>query len=214
MRMRATTVFPFFTNLPSDVITNTIYWSRDGTNSFSADATVRAAQMETFWESIYTVNANWKAQYVNWANCSMLFYDMEEPEPRVPIIFPLDLSAGTEGTLALPTEVSIVLSFEASRAPGVPQARRRGRIYLGGWSNNVLSAGSVSSFPTVNTAVSDQIAAAAEGLANLTVGTEGWMVASTIETAEPKVVQGWVDNTPDTQRRRSVLATSRKLWSV
>jgi len=61
-------------------------------------------------------------------------YDIATPAPNFPI-YDLPWSfAGANGALQLPPEVQLCVSFANTIAVTLPRARRRGRIYIGGWS--------------------------------------------------------------------------------
>lgn len=119
-----------------------------------------------------------------------------------------NLAANPSGT-ELPNENAICLSFQGARSAGLPQARRRGRVYLGPWGTTANTAGR----PTA--ALVTQIATAATTLqtAAAAVATAGGLaVWSTVDQAPVIVDDGWIDNAWDTQRRRGLLYTARTLW--
>lgn len=138
------------------------------------------------------------------------YYDMADPMPRAPIH--TDTRAfvpATSGT-TLPAEVCQVISFEAEPVSGVPQSRRRGRIYLPAFSTTKLDVdGSFSS------ATTNAVAAAANSLliASLASSTWKWVVASKVSGARAPVTRGWVDEAPDIQRRRGRLYPYRAVFT-
>lgn len=109
----------------------------------------------------------------------------------------------------LPAELAVCLSFQGARSAGLPQARRRGRVYIGPFGNNANTSGR----PTA--AVMTFIANAATTLkataASISAGG-GWAVWSPTDGAPVEVDDGWVDNSWDVQRRRGLVYTSRTLF--
>jgi len=106
----------------------------------------------------------------------------------------------------LPSELAVCLSFQGARSAGFPQARRRGRLYIGPWGTGASTLGR----PT--TTVMGQIATAAATLKSTAAsisGTGGWAVWSVKDQAAVLVDNGWVDNAWDIQRRRGIDYTSR-----
>lgn len=138
------------------------------------------------------------------------YYDLPGVTPNYPIEEDtFNLAAAPTGS-PLPSECAVVLSFQGQRAPGFPQARRRGRIYLGPWGTNANTSGRPSS-----TLLSTIPAAAATFKSNVSAltGDTLWAVWSTVDQAPVEIVSGWVDNVWDTQRRRGLLETSRTTWA-
>lgn len=121
----------------------------------------------------------------------------------------------------LPTEVAGCLSFHASLT-GVleevgatrPRARRRGRIYVGPLT---VEAVDTTAPPYVlNPSFTGTLREAAVRLGSfagneLSTG-EGWGVWSRADQTVRKVVGGWTDNAPDTQRRRGFSPTVRNVF--
>jgi hypothetical protein len=206
-------VFPYFTNIPTDVWTNTWHFFPMTPMSMQAAADLVTPLLSAFYDSVYTESggmANYCTsigQHVNW-------YDLDQPPPRVPYTLPLSITVPSTAT-TLPPETSICLSFQALAESGQPQARRRGRIYLGGLPNAVISASvGASAFPIVNGAFRTAIGGYADTLKNaaITAGVR-WSVYSPTTQESHFVDNGWIDNAPDTQRRRGQAPSFRTLWS-
>lgn len=212
MTFRAQIVLPFFTNLPSDVITNTLHFREvipsEPLETVAEDLT---PLIETFLISSYTLGG--LAQYVRGDIAYVNWYDLTQPEPRIPVREPLDLTSVSSPS-DLPTEVACVLSFHGAPVAGVPAGRRRGRIYLGGLAQSWMAAGSASTFPEFATGPRQAVQTAANTFMEAVQGVKDyrWVVRSTVANQDFDVVGGWVDNAPDTQRRRSVDSTSRLIW--
>lgn len=138
------------------------------------------------------------------------YYDLPGPVPNYPIeedVF--NLASPWTGT-PLPSEVALCLSFQGQRVPGFPQARRRGRVYLGPYSTTANSSGRPSS-----TVITNVTTAAATLKSNiLALGDDTvWSVWSVADQTGVPIDNGWVDNVWDTQRRRGVEETSRTTWA-
>lgn len=203
---------PFFTNMPGDEITNTFYFDSSIVGDLSDIADDLQPLILAFYNGCYATTG--MAGYVSLNNCSVRYYDMTDPEPRQPEIRPMNLSALNGSTTVVPTEVACVLSFHGAPQSGIPVARQRGRIYLGALDDLAITAsGSSGSFPTISTAFRDAVTESAEDLReNTSAANAPWVVFSRAATNVFEVVGGWVDNSPDTQRRRSVDSTTRTLW--
>jgi hypothetical protein len=132
-------------------------------------------------------------------------YDLADPEPRAPVLTG-QASLSPSGS-PLPPEVALVMSFQAEQSSGVPQARRRNRIYL-----PFLNTGSGhTDGRPASAAVTDVTNAGAALLAasGPTSSDWQWIVYSPTDSTFDLVDNGWVDNEWDTQRRRGRVRTSR-----
>lgn len=203
-------MFPYRSNLPADVITNTFHMDWQGGVDAESIATQAAAALADFYDGAYA-NMGW-ANYVNQAAAEVRFYLMDLPAPRIPIVRPLGVTNTTDVNTTIPAEVAVVCSFHAALVSGQTQARRRGRVYLGGTGSPTIN-GTAGSLPAVAPAVISNITDAAEALRSDLDGMAcPWVVYSPTAGSHAEVVGGWVDNEPDTQRRRGVEATSRSVW--
>lgn len=106
----------------------------------------------------------------------------------------------------LPSEVCVCLSFQGLKAAGAPQARRRGRIYIGTLGVNANQLGMVK--PAFITAVTAG-AAAFKTAVTAVPSPVYWAIWSVTEEQAVPVLNGWVDNAFDIQRRRGVDPTTR-----
>jgi len=167
-----------------------------------------ATKISAFYDYIYGIHdiANYCLLDSAWIN----FYDMSEPEPRVPTRIDMVTPNVTYSTSVIPTEVACVLSFHGPESSGTNPRRRRGRIYLPGIDETLLTQSPAASYPTFATAWVTRILAAAAVLMNDSTGADTpWSVYSPTDAAYVTITGGWVDNSPDTQRRRSVKASVR-----
>lgn len=136
-------------------------------------------------------------------------YNIEDPIPRAPV-YESTFTFNPIGTNQLPAEVALVMSFQAPRSSGVPQSRRRNRVYLGPFGTN---AGSSSGRPD-STVITQVTRAGADMIdASAASATWNWVVYSGTSGAFNDVTSGWVDNAWDTQRRRGLAPSSRTTFS-
>lgn len=136
------------------------------------------------------------------------FYNMADPEPRVPVIATGTLPAVPSGAEGLPEEVAVVHAFHG--APPVT-GRRRGRNYLGPLNSSAFDGATTSAPTRVDAGFRGNVAAAALALAGAEVG---WAVYSGVANTLTPVVAGWVDNEFDTQRRRGAESNLRSTWAL
>lgn len=185
-------------NNPANFITNTMYWDDNeaGTYSTLVDE-IKAAYDEigTRWSVVLATN-----------NHEVQFYRMSDPEPRAPV-FTGSFNLAAVGTSSLPRECAMCCSFQAPKISGVPQSRRRGRLYIGPFSQTALDGNTGNPTSTAITAV----VALGESLLSYSQGQADWKwaVYSTVLETASEVSDGWVDNAWDTQRRRGNEWTAR-----
>lgn len=136
--------------------------------------------------------------------------DIGDPIPRVPWYDEFTNFITTTGA-ALPREVALAMSYTAAPVSGVPPARRRGRIFLGGLS--IATHDPNAGRPT--DAARTTIGAAASQLRAASVAslTHTWGIYSRVDLAIRPIVGGAVDNAWDTQRRRGLAPTDKFVWS-
>lgn len=138
------------------------------------------------------------------------YYDLPGPVPNYPIEEDtFNLAAAGTGT-PLPQECAICLSFQGQRTPGFPQARRRGRVYLGNFGTSANTSGR----PTASLITAISTAAATFKSNILALGDDTvWSIWSVADQAGVPVDNGWIDNVWDTQRRRGLIETSRTTFA-
>ena len=135
-------------------------------------------------------------------------YDLNDPKPRYPVYEDTGQAEVASGA-ALPTENSCVFSFQAERVAGEVQARRRNRVYLGPF--DVPS----NEDAYVDGQLVEDVLFAAKGLLNASnsAATWKWNIYSPTTNECWDILNGWVDNGWDTQRRRGKAATARGIFS-
>jgi len=139
------------------------------------------------------------------------FYELPGLTPNYPFYETTRNFTGAPTGTTLPSEVSLVCSFQADRISGFPQSRRRGRIYFGPLDEALNNNGR----PT--DAARTAFCAQMENLFDAVIAVEAgcyWGVWSSTDGSISPVVNGWVDNAWDTQRRRGVSSTARTTWGT
>jgi len=208
--MRAMAVFQGHSGLPEDRYVNTFHFSNLSTySSLVTDAF-------NVLEDLY-FNPNTTAPLNEWLSPTLLrdaefrFYDLSDPEPRVPTIEPFTLGTAQDAD-GDPEECAAVLSFHGE--PPVT-ARRRGRIYLGPLAQGAISSADSDTYSHVSQLlVTDMLAAASHALGVSEGNGAGWSIRSTVPSENfVPIVGGWVDNAIDIQRRRGAEATVRTTWA-
>lgn len=183
------------------------------TNTLYADV---VTENETTWNQILVAWTTALAEIDQLLGSSLAlsgheakFYRMSDPEPRSPV-YESQFGLLTTGTTQMATEVAVCLSFQGSKVSGLPQARRRGRIYFGPLANT--AAGSDGRLTNANALL---FADAGQSFLDSSVANANWdwAVYSPTNGTAIDVVDGWVDNEFDTQRRRGRIATQRWTFS-
>lgn len=205
---RAQHILPMFTGIPRDVISNTFHFEADGSLSTAVYASVIQARLNTFYETAYE---DLGATYVVWSAATVEVVRLDDPPPLIPIVLSSPVVT-TPTDSVIPTEVSVVNTFAAAETGGVVRQRLYNRVYLGGWADGVMQAGLSSAFPQVSVLAMSQIANASSALLFANDGAPDWIQYSPTAGVARPITRGWIDNSPDTQRRRSVDATNRNTW--
>lgn len=211
---RAQVVLPFFTNLPEDVITNTFHFEATTGATPEQVSTDVTPSLAAFYTDGY--GSDGIAFYINRSLAHVKWYNLSNPEPRVPFVADLGIGSIPQGNSNLPTEVAMCLSFQGDPLSGQSQARRRGRVFLGGMPQGIISPSIGNNFPIWHpTVVQRWVTSAQDNLYGVSGATSpDWVVWSPTSQAAVEITNGWVDNAPDTQRRRSIDPTLRTIWSA
>lgn len=212
--LKAQVIIPYFTGIPEDVMVNQFHFLWDDSDSFSTAAANISTKLEAFYDDVYGA-ASTRVNYVDWANASIKVFNMGEPPPRIPWENNWNLLAPGTLTTAIPTEVACCLSWQAAPESGIPYQSLYNRVYLGGISTAYFFVSSSSNFPVFSTTFMTQVGDAASTLLAANTSLTQWVQYGKdgIGFAARDITGGWVDNSPDTQRRRSVVATTRSTWS-
>jgi hypothetical protein len=198
--VRAMVTFPADSSDTEDVIVNN--WG------FDAVATAAGVvNAHTALDAFYTTLVTYFSSAYDYTAATIKWYNMLDPEPRVPFETSLLNVAGSPSANLLPTECCVCLSFQGYPTSGTSQARRRGRIYLPPMGVNAMAA----SGGLVLASLVTLIAGTANTLMTTGAGSDfDWIVISKTPSINAVLVtNGWVDNAWDTQRRRGFDATTR-----
>jgi len=136
-------------------------------------------------------------------------YDLTQSIPRVPVYTDSGYVSIPNGE-GLPGQDSVVLSFQAQRYAGLPQNRRRNRVYIGPFNLSATEDGYV-----LGQLVEDLLYAG-KGLINASHASTnwGWAVYSPFLDEWYPPTDGWVDNGWDIQRRRKKAASQRGTFDL
>lgn len=137
-------------------------------------------------------------------------YDYSHATPRAPV-YDSSFNLATNPTGApMPPEDAVCLNFEAAQVSGIPQARRRGRIFLGPLSVNSLNGdGRLDGLTT-----SDAVGFGSFLLTTSNTATDwAWVVYSRTNATSYTIVRGWADNSYDHMRSRGLGATVEATFS-
>lgn len=193
---------PTADNSVENYASNTFHFEADDLTALGLCHT----QLQTFYNSWRGTMSN-LARQNGW---SIKSYDDTDPIPRAPVLeTTFNLTSAPTGS-GMPPEVALCLSFQGARQSGVPQARRRGRVYL---PFPLASAGGTDGRPAAGTITTAVGLGQALLTASDSAGTWTWMTFSTVAPGYATVTDGWVDNEWDTQRRRGRKATSRTTFT-
>jgi hypothetical protein len=168
-----------------------------------------AATVTSFKDFYDDINATYWSNAIAQNGHIVKFYALPGTPPNYPFAeSTFNLAAAPTG-VPLPSECAIVLSMQGTRTAGAPQARRRGRVYLGPWG----SAANTTGRPTP--ALATQIASAVQTL-NTNLEAQSPIsrlnVWSQADGQGVEITDGWIDNAWDTQRRRGLQYTSRTTY--
>lgn len=184
------------------------------TNSFAfrgtapaGDTTAITAAIKGFYDSIRSAVL---PGTITQLGHEIKYTELPGTKPNYPFLTTnWNLAASPSGA-ELPSECAIVLSFQGSKAAGFPQARRRGRVFLGPCLSSSNSAGRPSA--ATITAITTAAAAFKTAIQAIPSDTQ-WAIWSPSDGVAVEVTDGWVDNSFDTQRRRGIRTNSRTTWS-
>lgn len=181
-------------------------------NSFHLDGPITAdhttltnisAAVKAFFSSLNV----YYSTYANGLGETVKIYNLEDAKPRVPIYSEISETApfGASSVQQLPEEVAVCLSMAANPSAPLPQARRRGRIYIGPLNINVLGDNVTGQPCRVATVFQDALLAKAVILNNALHAVGGdytWIILSQTANTFVPIANFTVDNAFDTQRRR------------
>lgn len=224
---RAQLTIPADTGIPADAVTNTFHFLRNPASGGQTPAQVGALVVSTL-QSGYNQVKDHLSQSLKVTDAAIKLYDMEIAPPAAPIWEgPCPIMVNATPNPDLPSEVALVLSYQAGVTAGAVQRRRRGRIYVGPLTDE---ANAGTGYARPSTALITALTAMGSAIRStaLAGGVLQWCVYSpttaggwaTGQAGPPNfpaafhlVTGGWVDNAWDIQRSRGVDPDYRASWS-
>lgn len=134
------------------------------------------------------------------------FYTIGAGPPNYPVYETTFNFDTNPGDIQMPMEVALCISYSNTTENTVPRARRRGRIYLSGWSESFNDAGRpVEANLSTLVGYYATYAGDVNAISGLTAG-----IWSRVNDVVYQIDTAWVDNEWDTQRRRGGKASERQ----
>jgi hypothetical protein len=202
-------------NLPEDVYVNTFHFRTAGADVTTADADAIQTALLNFYVVIHAPGTSPLCNEISdtvsrgATATKTKVYDLGDPTPRLPVkTYAWQMGPGI-GSVGLPNEVAICLSYSADVASGENPRRRRGRLYIGPLASTHISGVGGDVIPSA-TMVNALLGA---GKALKDDATVDWCVYSRADDTLYTITHGFVDNAFDTQRRRGRVAQTRSLWT-
>lgn len=191
-------------NTPANYATNTLHFFADDVAALSGVVTAVSTFYNTFRTRMSTLCRQNGHTYK--------IYDLADPEPRAPVLEGGWNFSAPPSNAPLPPETSLCLSFQSNKQSGVPQSRRRNRIFV-----PFIAANAAGTDGRPLPATVTELAGCGDALlaSSDAATTWQWVIFSTIVpiSAAPPVDNGWVDNEWDTQRRRGRTSVSRTVFN-
>jgi len=184
-----------------DVNVNSFYISNALTPT-NAQVTSWKAAIDTFYNELVNLGAL-RGRAV--AGHVEKFYAEDGSVPNYPFEERSLTLASTPPAIGLPTEVNLCASYANDSSNLVPRARRRGRIYIGGWASDTNTVGRPTT--TIFTNTTNLFATYVEAVNDIT-GFRS-VVYSRSNLAGYPIERVWVDNDWDTMRSRGRKSTTR-----
>lgn len=182
-------------------LTNTI-------NPVEADFQEYTDCFQTFYQSISSIMAKPLTSIGHIAK----YIDLDETvKPIYPVYEDTFDLAAVNSNAQLPSEVAMCLSYQAARTSGVPQASRRGRVYIGTIASSAMDAGRPST--AAQTTLVNAGKALYDDLLLCTTPTALTVWSDKLRQTGG-IAEFWVDDAFDTQRRRGPKPTSRITVSI
>jgi hypothetical protein len=188
--------------LAADDVVNTYHVVAPDTYDISTGWTAVDTAIKTFYNFMlaYTsVDYN--------AHRGIKWYNLADPQPRVPIHVIDYTYTGTIGTTSAPHEVSLAVSFHAQIFSGDVGRRHRGRVYLGPFT--ALTASVARPGSSSVTAIAGAFDTMRLAIPSGTSSNVHLAVYSRKDNVAREVIGGYIDDEWDTQRRRGMRASSR-----
>jgi hypothetical protein len=189
----------------ADNQSNGFYVSDSGISTGEFDSW--AVAIKTFYDTCYSGGA---LRGMEQNNHIVKFYDVTGSPPNYPVYETTFNLATSPAAIDLPMEVALCASYKNNTNNSVLRARRRGRIYISGWTETANTSGRPTSTATN---------ALAQGYKDYcddvnVIGTLTAVIYSRVQDIVNNVEEVWCDNEWDIQRRRGGVATSRTTYTV
>lgn len=137
-------------------------------------------------------------------------YDIAAARPNYPLFERTFNLTSAPGTVEMPEEVALCISYANTSAVTIPRGRRRGRIFISGWQESANTDGRPTS-----TAINNSLTAFTDYVTTFNaLGTLDASIWSRVNESTQPIQTAFVDNEWDTQRRRGGRATSRATWTL
>lgn len=221
--VQAQVVLPYTSNLPRDVAVNSFGFTFTGEGEPDEDDYgALTTRLEKFYKT-FTTGGHRLEEYMSSAisreanKCKIRYYDALSPDPGGPLheaSWTLNDTGGPANNL--PSEVAVCLSFAGDPSPSMPAGRRRGRIFLGPLRSTAMDQ--TANHPRVGDNLTLTGIQTMVRLYEDTTGSPAvpwvWSVWSRTASVMVPITNGWVNNEPDTQRRRQPRPTARSTWAA
>lgn len=197
MRILCQVIMPRDTLIPADTAINTWAFATPSSTYDPDEIDAIGAALDGFYnEFAICLAGNHAAD--SWR---IKAYNLADPEPRTPIADELMSEKPVAEGNPFPAEVAVCLSFRGPFVSGEPNARRRGRVFLGPLDGSMShsDAGAIRPAPLVFEKAGDALLEFGLALGPLGITHSVWSRAD--DTLYP-VVEYWMDDAFDTQRRR------------
>lgn len=212
------TRLPYLSGLPRDVAVNT--WSANAATP--ADINDALVALDDFYGAVAPGATNsvshWMGDVLDrgFHRAEFRTYLRGAPVGSGPVrVDPFTFGDGVEPPDTMAEQVAAVLSFHADlTGVTIHQGRRRGRVFIGPLATRAVEQSAVETLPRLTGQFRTDLAMAGKQLllASSSEATWEWDVYSTPDGVGRPIVGGWVDDRPDTQRRRLERSLSRVLW--
>ncbi len=203
--------------VPANAVTNVFHFSTGLPQPMASELDYIVAGIKEFFDvpaptSAPAALAGLLSINLSSANRSIKLYNLADAKPRSPLRNDVSTMAGT-GVSSFPHEVALVGSYRSFAQSGVPQRRRRGRLYLGPLTDQPQDVSRTGGDVRPSLFARETLVGAMKRLA-LRSAEASWVTLSTVDGFVGTVVGGFVDDAYDTQRRRGTEAVTRSIFSV
>lgn len=213
-RVRATITIPHVSAVPANAAVNTMHFVTAAPVPTPPDYDYIMQGIKDFYAKNNTgAGALTQLLSANMVPSQLIIklYDLDDPMPRPPRASVISPSPNSGGG-SFPHEVAMVLSTKGLSGPGVNPKRNRGRMFIGPLSDNASYVSRSSGDVRPSLIAREILAAAATELAKRALGAS-WAIYSRRDNDLKPIVEGFIDDAFDTQRRRGTNASTRTTWT-